>query len=127
LAEILIRGGETEMAADELASAVRDIFAVDPVRTQIAASYTPGTRVVLELAAVALALPPAVIGTADILSRARLGERVRRLIAKAVAVRKTTRAAILIDPGDGNPIPLEEASHDAIVTALHAVEQRLRS
>jgi hypothetical protein len=127
MADILVRGGETEVAANELAATIRDLFGVDPIATPIAASHAPGTRVVLELAAIALALPPALLGTADILSRSRLGDRMRRLIAKAASLRKTTRATIFIDPGDGKPIPLEEASRDAILAALHAVEQRLKS
>jgi hypothetical protein len=127
MADILVRGGETESAASELAATIRDLFGVDPIATRIAASHAPGTRGGLELAAIALALPPALLDTADILSRSRLGERVRRLIAKAASLRKTTRADILIDPGDGKPIPLQEASRDAILAALHAVEQRLKS
>lgn len=127
MADILVRGGETEVAANELAATIRDLFGVDPIVTRIAASHAPGTRGVLELLGITLALPPALIGTADILSRTRLAERVLRLIAKAASLRKTTRADILIDPGDGKPIPLEEASRDAILAALHAVEQRLKS
>jgi hypothetical protein len=126
MAEILIQGGETEAAANELAAAIHDIFSVEPLRTTRTPSHTPGTRVVLELAAVALALPPAVIGTADLISRSSLQERLRRLTGKAAAVRKATRASILIDPGDGKPIPLEEANRDAILAALKAVEQKLR-
>jgi hypothetical protein len=57
--EILIRGGETEPSAGDLASAIREIY---PPRTEIAASPTLGTRVILGLAAVALALPLAVMG-----------------------------------------------------------------
>lgn len=74
----------------------------------------------------ALALPPAVIGTADVLARSRLADRLRRLTGRAASVRKTTRAAIMIDPGDGKLIPLEEAKRDAILAALQAVEQKLR-
>jgi hypothetical protein len=126
MAEILIQGGETEAAANELAAAIHEIFSVEPLRSTRTASHTQGTRVVLELAAVALALPSAVIGTADLVARSNLQERLRRLIGKAAAVRKTTRASILIDPGDGKPIPLEEANRDAILAALKAVEQKLR-
>lgn len=126
MAEILIQGGETEAAANELAAAIHEIFSVEPLRSTRTASHTQGTRVVLELAAVALALPSAVMGTADLVARSNLQERLRRLIGKAAAVRKTTRASILIDPGDGKPIPLEEANRDAILAALKAVEQKLR-
>ncbi len=126
MAEILIQGGETEAAANDLAASIHEIFSVEPLRSTRTASHTQGTRVVLELAAVALALPSAVIGTADLVARSNLQERLRRLIGKAAAVRKTTRASILIDPGDGKPIPLEEANRDAILAALKAVEQKLR-
>jgi hypothetical protein len=127
MAEILIQGGDTEAAANELAAAIQDIFAVEPLRSARLTGHTPGTRALLELAAIALALPPAVIGTADVVARSRLGERLRRLTAKAAPVRKTTRASIMIDPGDGKLIPLEEAKRDAILAALQAVEQKLRS
>jgi hypothetical protein len=127
MADILIRGGETEAAADQMEEAMHDIFACDPIRTSIAASHAPGTRDLAVLAAAVLAVPPAVISVADIMSRAHVGERLRRLAGKAAAVRKATHAAILIDPGDGKPIPLEQASHEAILAALHAVEQRLKS
>jgi hypothetical protein len=126
MAEILIRNGDAEAAAIDLAAAIQEIFAVEPLRSSRAAPHTPGTRVLVEATLIALALPPAVIGTADILARAHLGEKLRRLIGKATALRKTTRAAILIDPGDGKPIPLEEANRETILTALQAVEQRLR-
>ena len=32
-----------------------------------------------------------------------------------------------IEPGDGKHIPLEEASREAIIAAVHAIEQRLKS
>jgi hypothetical protein len=47
MAEILIQGGETEAGANELAAAIQDIFAVEPLRTACSASHAPGTRVVL--------------------------------------------------------------------------------
>jgi hypothetical protein len=126
MAEILIKGGDTDAAANELASALRDIFAIDPLRTTIASATAPGTRSMVELALICLALPPAAIGTADIVARMQLGQRLQRLIARVAALRKTNRASVLIDPGDGKPIPLEEASRDAIIAALQAVEQRLK-
>lgn len=125
MADILIQGGDAEQAADELVAAIRDIFAAEPHRTGGAGASPPGTRS-LALVAIVLALPSAVIGTADIVARAQLGPRLRRLIAKATDLRRRTHAAILIDPGDGRHIPLEEASHDAILAALHRIEQQLR-
>ncbi len=127
MVEILIRGGDTETAANELAAAVREIFAVEPVRTVAGGGHAPGTRMLLEAALIILALPPAAVGTADILGRAQFGERLRRLITKLPSLRKTTRAKVLIDPGDGKHIPLEEASREAIIAAVHAIEQRLKS
>ena len=127
MAEILIQGGDTEAAANELAAAIRDIFGVEPIRTAAATGPAPGTRGLVELGLIILALPPAAVGTADILARVRLGDRLQRLIAKLAPRRKTTRATVLIDPGDGKPIPLEEASREAIVAALHAIEQRLKT
>ena len=127
MADILIRGGDTEAAANELAAAIRDIFGVEPLRTVASSGHTPATRVLAETALIILAVPPAVHYAKDILAGTQLSQRLRRLTTKAATVRKTTHAAILIDPGDGKPVPLEEANHDAIVAALHAVEQRLKA
>lgn len=41
MVEILIRGGDTETAANKLAAAVRDIFAVEPVRTVAGSGNAP--------------------------------------------------------------------------------------
>lgn len=125
--EILIRDGDTATAATDLARAVRDIFAIEPRRTGTAAAPKPGTRMLVEAALITLALPPAVLGTADILKRVQLGDRLKRLGGKAAEVRKATGATIMIDPGDGHHIPLEEASREKILDALHAIEQRLKS
>lgn len=125
MAEILIQGGDAEAAADALAAVIRDIFAAEPRRIGGGGTPTPDTRS-LELAAIVLALPSAVIGTADLIARAQLGPRLRRLAAKAAALRQRTHATILIDPGDGKHIPLEEANHDQIVAALHRIEQHLK-
>lgn len=127
MADILIRGGDTETAANELAAAVRDIFAIDPIRTAFVNGQSPDTRGLVELTAICLALPPAVIGTADILARMRLGDRLQRLISKAATLHKQTKATILIDLGDGKPIPLEHAKHDTILSALQELEHRLKS
>ncbi|HME27709.1 MAG TPA: hypothetical protein VKI44_41370 [Acetobacteraceae bacterium] len=127
MADILIRGGDTEATANELAAAIRDIFAVEPIRTVAGSGQTPGTRGLVEAALIILALPPAAHHAATIVAGAQLGERLRRLIAKVAALRKSTRSTVLIDPGDGKHIPLEEASHEAIVTALHRIEQRLKT
>jgi hypothetical protein len=86
----------------------------------------PGTREALAITAIVLAMPSAVIGTADIVARAQLGQKLRRLIERVAALRKRTHASVLIDPGDGKHIPLEEASHEAILAALHHIEQRLK-
>jgi hypothetical protein len=44
VADILIKGGEMETAAQELAASIHEIFAVDPVRTAIAKQNPPNTR-----------------------------------------------------------------------------------
>jgi hypothetical protein len=126
MAEILVRGDNSQAAADELAVAIRDIFAADPVRRVMPDSHAPETRTGAEVIMIALSLPPAVTATADIISRAQLGERVKRLIAKVAALHKSTGARVLIDPGNGHPIPLEEARRQDILTALRQVEQRLK-
>jgi hypothetical protein len=127
MAEILIRGGDTEATANELAAAIRDIFGVEPIRTVAGSGRTPDTRGLVEAALIILALPPAVHHTVDIAASAQLGDRLRRLTAKVAPLRKATRSSVLIDPGNGKHIPLEEASHEAIIAALHRVEQRLKT
>ena len=126
MADIQIQGGDTETAARELAAAIREIFAVDPVRSTSGASHTPGTRGLAEVALIALALPPAIHSARDILTHAKFTAGLKRLIAKITDLRKSTKASFMIDPGDGRHIPLEEASHDDIIAALKAVEDRLR-
>jgi len=127
MVEILIRNGDTEAAADELAAALHDIFAVAPIRRVSTRGHTPGTRGLVELVLIALALPPAVVGTSDIAARMQFGQRLQRLIAKVAALRKTTHVTVLIDAGDGKQIPLEEAHREAIIAAVHAIEQRLKT
>lgn len=45
--DILIQGGDAETAADELAAAIRDIFAAEPRRTGGAGAPVQGIRAVL--------------------------------------------------------------------------------
>jgi len=127
MAEILIRGGDAQATADALTAAIRDIFGVEATRTVAGGASAPGTRDLATLALIILALPPAVTGAEDIVARSRLGEKLQRLIGRVASLRRKTHSAVLIDPGDGCHIPLEEASHEAIVAALQRIEQRLRS
>jgi hypothetical protein len=127
MVEILIQGGDTEAAATELAAAVREIFEVEPTRSTTGGGQAMGTRGLVEAALITLAVPSAVHHTHDILARTQLGARLRRLIGKAEAVHKTTGCRILVDPGDGKHIPLEEAHREHILEALHHVEQRLKA
>jgi hypothetical protein len=71
---ILIQDGETDPATDDLAP--RRFATSIPPRTGVA-SPRRGKRIFPKLAAVALALPPIVIAAP---SRARVGERLKRLI-----------------------------------------------
>jgi len=126
MADILIRGGDTEAAALEMRGAVREIFAFDPLQTVRGSGQASGTRSVAELAAmIVLGLPPAVLAAKDLHSK--LAEQLRRLTGRAEAQRKATGATILIDPGDGNHIPLHEANRETILAALAQIEQRLKS
>lgn len=126
MVEILIQNGDAATAANELARAVHEIFDIEPRRAGTTGQPRPGTRMLAEAALITLALPPAVLGTVDILKRVQLGDRLKRLGGKAEQVRKATGASIMIDPGDGKHIPLEQASHDLIVDALHALEKHLK-
>lgn len=92
MVEIPILGGDTEAAADELATALPDIFAVEPVRTIAGGGHAPGTRGLAEAALIILTLPPAIRYTKDILSRAQFGQRLQRLTANVPSLRETSVA-----------------------------------
>ena len=127
MVDILIRGGNAETAAVEMRAALRDIFGVDPIPSSRATAEPAGTRGLVELATLVLTLPITGAAAIDLLARAHLADRLRRLIGKAAEQRKTQGARVLIDPGDGKPIPLEHANHETIRAALAAVEQKLKS
>jgi len=122
MADIVIRGGDAEAAARALRAAAREIFEIDAIQSTVREGME-GKRS-LELVALILAIPPAVIATAQLAAHAHLRERIRRLIATAETQAKATGARLLIDPGDGKPIPLEHARQEAILEALSAFEKR---
>jgi hypothetical protein len=125
VAEIRIEGDDAAVAANGIVAAIQEIFEIEPIRYDIRNGITPGSRALMEtVALVIVALPPAITATQDLIVRTRLGERLQRFIARVSALR--SRAGILIDPGDGTLIPLENASAEAIVQALNAVEQQLK-
>ena len=126
MASILIRGGDSESAARDMSAAVGEVIGELPIRLEGGLAERPIVRGLIETALIVLALPPALVGSADIIARMRLQERLKALISKADQVSKTTKSSVLIDPGDGKHIPLEEASREAIVAALTAVEKRLK-
>ncbi len=125
MVNIVIRGGNGEAAAREISMAVAEVFGEQPARLPATPSK-PAVRGFIEAALIVLALPPALIGSADILSRARLRERLSTLITKTDGVSKRTKSSVMVDPGDGKHIPLEEASREAILAALAAMEQKLK-
>ena len=126
MADILIRGGDADAAAREMRAAVHEIFGFDPMQTTRGSGHAPGTRSGIELAAmIALGLPPAILAAKEL--HAKLAEQLRRLTAKAEAQHHATGATVLIDPGDGKPIPLHEANRQTILDALVRVEQHLKS
>nr|WP_294565166.1 hypothetical protein [uncultured Rhodopila sp.] len=126
MADILIRGGNSEAAALEISAAIDEIFGERPTRMSDPRGQKVVTRGFVEAALIVLALPPAAVGTADLVSRVRLGERFGALIRKIAEVGKTTKSSVMIDPGNGKHIPLEEASRDAILAALAAMEEKLK-
>lgn len=126
MVEILVRGGDAEAAASELEHAIREIFAVEP--TRIADSrQAPATRGLVEAALIVLALPSAIAHSREILADKELRRQLRDLITKAFSIRETTRAKVLIDPGDGKLIPLEEGKHDAIILSLQEIARNMKS
>jgi hypothetical protein len=129
VADIVIRGGDTELAVREMRAAAHEIFAFDPIPTTIGSGgHAAGTRSGVELAVmIALGLTPAIHAAKELAVHGKFGEQLRRLTRKAEAQRKATGATILIDPGDGKHIPLTEANRETILAALAHIEQRLKS
>lgn len=126
MVEILIRGGDAERAAQAMRSAIREIFEFDPLATPVHARHTPGTRSGLELAVmIALGLTPAIQAAREL--HGAFAEHLRRLATKAEEQRKETGATLLIDFGDGKPIPLDQANRDAVLQALRELEQRRKT
>ncbi len=128
MADILIRGGDTEAAAREMRAVVHEIFDFDPLQTTRGGGNAPGMRSGMELAVmIALGLTPAIHAAKELAAHGKFGEQLRRLTGKAEAQHKATGATILIDPGDGKPIPLHQANREAILDALARLEQHLKS
>jgi hypothetical protein len=124
MAEILIEGGDAEAAAQAMCVAVREIFEVDPIRSSRGGS-PPGTRGLADLAAViAVGLPPAIFYGRRLVDDIQFAERWRRLFMRGKDAQKKTSARILIDDGDGNHVPIEDAHPDKIREALTALQEK---
>jgi len=125
MSSIRIGGGDTRAAAHELSVAIEEIFGqkLDRVTTPPSQDEFRG---IAETALIVVALPPALISSADIVARARVAERLGKLMERIKSIQARTKSSILIDPGNGKHIPLEEASRDAIIAALVKVERRLK-
>jgi|HubBroStandDraft_1064217.scaffolds.fasta_scaffold727106_1 hypothetical protein len=79
MVEILVRGGDAEAAATQLARAVGEIFAVEPARSSIAPAES--MRGPVEVWTLILTIPPAILAMVDLAARLKLVERIDRLIA----------------------------------------------
>jgi hypothetical protein len=123
MVDILVQGGDAEAAAKVMRAAVREIFETDPIQSA-ATGPVPGTRGLAELGLIILAIPPGVVYAKKMIDDFRLRERWRRLIARAEQEENATGARLLIDPGDGKPIPLHQANADKIREALAAFQER---
>ena len=125
MVNILIQGGNGETAARDVSAAIHEIFGFQPSRIG-GASQGVRIRGAVEAALIVLAVPPAIIAMTDIAQRSRFMELIGSLIARASKTKEKTRSSILIDLGDGRHVPLDEASHGAIVAALTEMETRLK-
>jgi hypothetical protein len=117
MAEILVQGGNAEAAARAMCAAVHEIFETDPLASTRGGSL-PGTRGLAELAVIVLSIPPGVFYAR------RLAEDLRRLVYRAEKEAKANGARLMIDCGDGKPIPLEEAHRAKVVEALKALQEK---
>ena len=126
MADIVIQGGDAKAAAQAMSAALREIFETDPILSTIDTAI-PGSARSLELLTIILTVPITAIAATDLLSRAQVGQRWRRLITRAEKESKTTSARLLIDLGDGKPIPLHQANREKISEALAALENRAKT
>jgi hypothetical protein len=125
MADILIQGGDAEAAAKAMRDAVREIFEIDPIQSTVGRGV-PGTRIV-DAATVILAIPPGIFYANKLLEELHFSERWRRLTARAEKEAKATSAQLMIDVGDGKPIPFAEASPEIVLQALTALQEKPRS
>lgn len=79
------------------------------------------------MALLILTIPPGIFYAKRLVHDFQLAERWRRLVARAEKEVKATGARILIDLGDGNHIPLEQAKPEKIREALDALEKHTKS
>ena len=121
--QIVVSGGDCRAAVDQMTTALREIFNIEAKEIAVPNQQGSPNRN-LDLLAIALTIPSAAIATADILERSRLGERLARLIRRAEEQAKKTGARLLIDVGDGRPIPIEQARRDEIQSAIQALRHR---
>ena len=123
MVDILVQGGDAASAAATMCAAVREIFEADPIQSTISNAVS-GRRGLAELGLIILAIPPGVVYAKKMVDDFRLRERWRRLIDRAEQEEKATGARVLIDPGDGKPIPLHKANGDKIREALTAFQEK---
>jgi hypothetical protein len=123
--DILIEGGDAETAAQAMRVAINEIFETDPLMSTREGAR-PGTRIVLEMATLALTIPPGVFYGKKLLDDLHLAECWRRLITRAQKEQKATGAHITIDLGDGHHIPLEQAHPDKIREGLANLEEAVK-
>jgi hypothetical protein len=123
MVDILVQGGDAKAAAQAMRAAVREVFGTDPIQSATT-NAMPGTRTLAELGLIILAIPPGVVYAKKMVDDLHLRERWRRLIARAEQEEKATGARLMIDPGDGKPIPLHKANRDKIREALDALQEK---
>jgi hypothetical protein len=107
-----------------MCAAVREIFETDPIQSSRGGGSMPGTRGLAELAVIVVGIPPGIFYTKRLVEGLQIGERVRRLVAPAEKEAKANGARLLIDCGDGKPIPLEQAHRAKVLEALTALQEK---
>jgi hypothetical protein len=127
MVDILIQGDDQDIVARNMTAAIREIFGVDPLVSARGSEARPGTRVLVEAALLALGIPPAVHAAQQVSKSWELHERWSRLIGRAETAAKDKKATLLIDTGNGKPIPLHAANREQILEALKAIETHLKS
>ena len=113
--EIRLSGAAKGALQDAAADLLREAGGAETVRTETAAGEGGAKGDVLAIAALVIALPGAIAAVADLAQRARIADKVRKLLDMA----KDTEGSATLTAGDGTSLDLSSAALDDVMDALY--------